>query len=91
MVPWAVSLLKELQWAGVADVEFMIDPRDGTPKLMEINPRFWSSLYLALECGVDFPWLLVQTALMKRSNPSLVTKKGLKGDPFFQMISSITW
>jgi len=37
----AISLLKALNWFGVAMVEFKLDPRDGVPKLMEINPRFW--------------------------------------------------
>ncbi len=39
-------------------VEFKLDPRDNTPKLMEINPRFWGSLALAIESGVNFPYLL---------------------------------
>jgi hypothetical protein len=27
---------------------------------MEVNGRFWGSLQLAIDCGVDFPWLLYQ-------------------------------
>lgn len=55
-----IKILKALQWTGVAMVEFKIDSRDGTPKLMEINGRFWGSLPLAIRCGVDFPYLLYQ-------------------------------
>lgn len=54
----AVSLLTELGWFGVAMVEFKQDPRDGGMKLMEINPRFWGSLALAIASGVNFPYLL---------------------------------
>jgi len=54
----ALSLLKSLGWKGVAMVEFRVDSRDGRPKLMEINPRFWGSLQLAILSGVDFPYLL---------------------------------
>jgi predicted ATP-grasp superfamily ATP-dependent carboligase len=54
------SLLKALNWTGIAMAEFKVDPRDGTPKLMEINPRFWGSLHLAILSGVDFPWLMVK-------------------------------
>jgi predicted ATP-grasp superfamily ATP-dependent carboligase len=43
-------------------VEFRYDPRDGLPKLMEINPRFWGSLPLAVYAGVDFPYLIFQLA-----------------------------
>ena len=56
---YAQRLLDDLAWDGVAMVEFKHDPRDGAPKLMEINPRFWGSLQLAIDAGVDFPGLLV--------------------------------
>lgn len=38
-------------------VEWKVDLRDGRPKLMEINPRFWGSLELAVRSGVNFPSL----------------------------------
>lgn len=59
----AGSLLKSLRWTGIAHVEFKIDPRDGKPKLLEVNPRFWGSLELAIEAGVDFPYLLYKVAM----------------------------
>lgn len=57
-----ISLLRLLDWRGVAMVEFKVDPRDGSPKLMEINPRFWGSLQLAIFSGVDFPYLMLRIA-----------------------------
>jgi predicted ATP-grasp superfamily ATP-dependent carboligase len=57
---FAQRLLAELRWHGVAMVEFKRDERDGLPKLMEINGRFWGSLQLAIDAGVDFPALLIQ-------------------------------
>jgi predicted ATP-grasp superfamily ATP-dependent carboligase len=51
-------LLEKMRWHGVAMVEFRTDSRTGKPILMEINPRFWGSLPLALACGIDFPRLL---------------------------------
>ena len=42
-------------------VEFKVDERDNIPKLMEINGRFWGSLQLAIDAGVDFPALLIET------------------------------
>lgn len=59
----AERLLREIGWHGVAMVEFKQDERDGIPKLMEINGRFWGSLQLAVDAGVDFPLLLLETAL----------------------------
>jgi predicted ATP-grasp superfamily ATP-dependent carboligase len=58
---YATRLLDELGWDGVAMVEFKLDERNGTPMLMEINGRFWGSLQLSIDAGVDFPGLLVQT------------------------------
>jgi predicted ATP-grasp superfamily ATP-dependent carboligase len=46
-----------------------MDPRDNTPKLMEINPRFWGSLALAIESGVNFPYLLYKMALGESFKP----------------------
>jgi predicted ATP-grasp superfamily ATP-dependent carboligase len=48
-------LLDALGWHGVAMVEFRHDTRDGEFKLMEVNPKFWGSLELALAAGADFP------------------------------------
>jgi predicted ATP-grasp superfamily ATP-dependent carboligase len=52
-------LLERLAWNGVAMVEYKIDAVDGTPVLMEVNGRFWGSLQLAVDAGVDFPALLL--------------------------------
>jgi len=65
----AASLLKALDWFGIAMVEFKMDPRDNTPKLMEINPRFWGSLALAIASGVNFPYLLYKMALGQNFKP----------------------
>jgi len=54
-------LLDYLKWHGVAMVEFKLDVEDDTPKLMEINGRFWGSLQLAIDSGVDFPEILAKT------------------------------
>ena len=56
-------LLESLRLVGVGMVEFKIDSRDGTAKLLEVNPRFWGSLALAINTGVNFPYLLTLVAL----------------------------
>jgi predicted ATP-grasp superfamily ATP-dependent carboligase len=58
----ATQLLASIEWHGVAMVEFKVDPRDGVAKLMEINPKFWGSIALAIVSGVNFPLLLYQLA-----------------------------
>jgi predicted ATP-grasp superfamily ATP-dependent carboligase len=66
-----LSLLQSLNWVGVGMAEFKIDPRDGIPKLMEVNPRFWGSLQLAIASGVDFPYLMLRMARGERFSPIL--------------------
>ena len=53
----ALRLLEHFRWQGMAMVEFK-QHRDGKFYLMEINPRFWGSLQLAIDSGRDFPALL---------------------------------
>lgn len=61
---FAERLLGALEWEGVAMVEFKVDERDGVPRLMEINGRFWGSLQLAIDAGVDFPDLLLRSVVL---------------------------
>jgi len=64
----AERLLRAFDWRGVAMVEFKRDTA-GVPHLMEINGRFWGSLQLAIDAGVDFPRLLVDAALGRPVEP----------------------
>lgn len=59
---YANRLLGRLGWHGVAMVEFKEDRRNGSMRLMEINARFWGSLQLAIDAGVDFPCILAELA-----------------------------
>jgi len=65
----AVALLKAMGWRGVAMVEFKQNDADGSLRLMEINGRFWGSLQLAIDAGVDFPALAVDVALGRKRGP----------------------
>jgi predicted ATP-grasp superfamily ATP-dependent carboligase len=52
------KLLNSLKWHGIAMVEFKLN-ENNMPILMEINPKFWGSIDLALEAGVNFPKALI--------------------------------
>jgi len=62
LLDMSLELLRAIAWKGVAMVEWKMDPRSGRPQLMEINPRFWGSLELAVRSGVDFPALYARAA-----------------------------
>ncbi len=52
------KVLEALNWNGVAMVEFKHSTA-GELILIEINPKFWGSLDLAIHSGVNFPKLVV--------------------------------
>jgi len=54
----AFRLLDSLSWHGLAMVEFKYDPVSETAWFIEINPRLWGSIHLAISAGVEFPYLL---------------------------------
>jgi len=68
---YAIRLLRSVMWHGVAMVEFKGD--GAAAKLMEVNARFWGSLQLAIDAGVDFPVLLIDVALRRR--PAMTAPK----------------
>jgi len=54
----ALAVLRAMEYEGLAMVEFR---REGTHAvLMEVNPRPWGTLGLAIDSGVDFPRLLLE-------------------------------
>ncbi len=57
-----LRLLEALNWQGVAMVECKREDITGRQVIMEVNGRFWGSLQLAIDAGVDFPSLLVRCA-----------------------------
>lgn len=52
------KIIKELEYTGVAMIEFKMNTASQEWVLIEINGRFWGSLPLAVSAGVDFPYYL---------------------------------
>lgn len=78
LVEMSKRLLKFINFYGVAMVEYKEDPRDKQCKLMEINPRFWGSLPLAIVAGVDFPYLLYKMVVEGDFEPVLDYPDGIR-------------
>jgi predicted ATP-grasp superfamily ATP-dependent carboligase len=72
------KLLERFQWNGVAMIEYKIDEATGTPYLMEVNGRFWGSLQLAIDAGVDFPHILVDCIHGDMNPPALDYRVGVR-------------
>jgi hypothetical protein len=74
----AIELLKAMHWHGPAQVEFKIDSRDGVAKLMEVNGRFWGTLDLSIQAGVNFPLLACRMAVDGDIDPAFEYLVGLR-------------
>lgn len=72
------ALLDAFGWHGVAMVEYKRDARTGRPYLMEVNGRFWGSLQLAIDAGVDFPRLLASAAMGDPVEPVTSYRVGVR-------------
>jgi predicted ATP-grasp superfamily ATP-dependent carboligase len=49
----SLRLCHALDYSGIAEIEYKLDPRDGYFKLIEINPRLWDWHELGRACGVN--------------------------------------
>ncbi|HHS13731.1 MAG TPA: ATP-grasp domain-containing protein [bacterium] len=52
------KFLRSIDYYGLAEVEFIRDPRDEQFKMLEINPRIWGWHSLAVGAGVNLPWMV---------------------------------
>ena len=81
----AERLLRHVGYHGVAMVEFKHDEATGKTWFLEVNPRWWGSLALAIRAGVDFPMLYYRLACGENLPPQPkyqtgVTVRWLLGD-----------
>lgn len=83
------KLFDSLEWSGLGMVEFKYDISREKFYIIEVNPRYWGSLSLAVLSGVDFPVLHALLALGNDFKPVLDWKKGVKVRFFNKDILSI--
>lgn len=83
LVEPGLRLLDALDWQGVAMIECKRELESGRYVVMEINGRFWGSLQLAVDAGVDFPALLVQCVTGKPLPPRPVYRVGTRSRWFW--------
>lgn len=65
----SLTLLRALQWEGVAMVEFRFNRSDRRIALMEVNGRYWGTISLPIDAGIDFP--LYEYQIAHGENPSV--------------------
>lgn len=77
LVDLSIMLLQKLSWVGVAMVEWKKDLNDNSYKLIEVNPRFWGSLELAVRSGVNFPKIYADLSENKKIKETNQYKTGV--------------
>ncbi|MBV9050543.1 MAG: hypothetical protein JOY58_19920 [Solirubrobacterales bacterium] len=53
----SARLFGAIDYHGLAELEYKLDPRDGQFKLLDFNARTWGYHTLGLAAGIDFPYL----------------------------------
>lgn len=81
----ARRLLSAMEYSGLAEVEFKLDPRDDTLKLLEVNPRVWAWHTLGRRAGVDFPLLQYRLLI----GDSLAARRGRPGVRWLRLATDL--
>jgi len=59
----ATKFLRGIAYSGLAEVEFMYDPKHARFELLEVNPRIWGWHTIAIRAGVDLPYVVYADAI----------------------------
>ena len=58
----AEALANKIGWWGGMTIQMKVDPRDGVPKLMEINPRIGEGRWQLVAIGINEPLMCLEVA-----------------------------
>ncbi|WP_353117865.1 ATP-grasp domain-containing protein [Nitratidesulfovibrio sp.] len=50
------ALLAYVEWTGVCQADFIVEPDTGDAYLIDVNARYWNSLVQSTARGIDFPY-----------------------------------
>jgi len=81
----AEKFLGSINFYGIAEVEFMQDPRDNTYKLIEVNPRAWGWHSIAIAAGIDLPYFLYQDMI----GEEIAVPSSIKPTKWFRLTTDI--
>jgi predicted ATP-grasp superfamily ATP-dependent carboligase len=91
LLEYSQRIMTRFRWPGALMLEFKEDASTGTPYLMEANGRFWGSLQLAIDAGVDFPRLLVESALGVEVEPVHTYRLGVRSRWLWGDVDHLLW
>ena len=88
-MPWIEELsqrfLRHINFYGLVEVEYKLDPRDRKYKLLDVNARIWGFHSLGSAAGVDFPYLLYADQVGEITNHA----RGRDGVGWLRLIADV--
>ena len=73
-----MKFMKDIGYKGIGVVEMKKDPRDGRYKVLEVNARPWTQLWLVTRSGVNLPYMAYLDMLGQTVEKVTVYRPGLK-------------
>ena len=77
--------LRAINYYGLVEMEYKLDPRDGQYKLLDVNARTWGYHSLGFGAGVDFSYLLFADQLGEPVQPC----RGRAGVRWIRLITDV--
>lgn len=78
VIDLGLRFAREAGLRGLAHIEFKLDPRDGSFKLIECNPRFYLSTQLVIASGLDVPTFVYRHFLGEAVDPPVLRRAGCR-------------
>jgi predicted ATP-grasp superfamily ATP-dependent carboligase len=78
IVHTGTKFMKDLGYHGIGVVEMKKDPRDGLYKVLEVNARPWTQLWLVTCSGMNLPYMAYCDAIGEQMEKVAGYREGLK-------------
>ncbi len=77
--------LRAINYYGLVEMEYKLDPRDGQYRLLDVNGRTWGYHTLGPGAGVDFPYLL----FADQAGETLQPCRGRAGVSWIRLVTDV--
>ena len=78
IVERGVAVLKDFNYQGISEVEFIYDDKSQDYKLLDINTRVWKWIGLPMHAGVDLPYLAYADAVQGNVLAAARQREGIR-------------
>jgi len=83
------KIVRKLRWTGGIDLD-LLQRRDGSLVVLEINPRFSGTMVFALKIGIDFPMYYVNAQMGIGGNPEFKPSRR-EAERFVSLLEEVSY